>query len=269
MLLGFLFLVVSPAETSERYFQFCFPISPPLRSGAQVVQCCKYLHAAGSNPVLWKDLVFSQVSATSEETTFLFIFIKKSAQGLLALRPLSDFLAVRRFREVPKTCFSPSWPKLWSKVTKLDFSEADGLGKVQLEQICRLSLRGYLQVSYKSWSLLKLYKKNQSNPLPPASRPEWEKLHRGGLLPPGRCLLQVLTFHHWGDDQCQIYCCKVTRSYTADFIEIEWLDSGHWKYHTVSRFCSIGPDIIFVIPKIVYNNDVMWYKNICLLFWKL
>lgn len=36
------------------------------------------------------------------------------------------------------------------KVTKLDFSEADGLGKVQLEQICRLSLRGYLQVSYKS-----------------------------------------------------------------------------------------------------------------------
>ena len=77
MLRGFLFLVVSPAETSERYFQFCFPISPPLRSGAQVVQCCKYLHAAGSNPVLWKDLVFSQVSATSEETTFLFIFIKK------------------------------------------------------------------------------------------------------------------------------------------------------------------------------------------------
>ena len=108
MLLGFLFLVVSPAETSERYFQFCLPISPPLRSGAQVVQCCKYLHAAGSNPVLWKDLVFSQVSATSEETTFLFIFIKKSAQGLLALRPLSDFLAVRRFREVPKTYFSPS-----------------------------------------------------------------------------------------------------------------------------------------------------------------
>ena len=161
MLRGFLFFVVSLAETSERYFQFCFPISPPLRSVAQVVQCCKYLHAAGSNPVLWKDLVFSQVSATSEETTFLFIFIKKSGQGLLALRPLSDFLAVRRFREVPKICFSPSWPKLWSKVTKLDFSEADGLGKVQLEQICRLSLRGYLQVSYKSWSLLKLYKINQ------------------------------------------------------------------------------------------------------------
>ena len=107
MLLGFLFFVVSPAETSERYFQFCFPISPPLRSGAQVVQCCKYLHAAGSNPVLWKDLVFSQVSATSEETTFLFIFIKKSAQGLLALRPLSDFLAVRRFREVPKLVLAP------------------------------------------------------------------------------------------------------------------------------------------------------------------
>ena len=74
MLRGFLFFVVSLAETSERYFQFCFPISPPLRSVAQVVQCCKYLHAAGSNPVLWKDLVFSQVSATSEETTFLFIF---------------------------------------------------------------------------------------------------------------------------------------------------------------------------------------------------
>ena len=92
---------------------------------------------------------------------FLVHLHQKSAQGLLALRPLSDFLAVRRFREVPKTCFSPSWLKLWSKVTKLDFSEADGLGKVQLEQICRLSLRGYLQVSYKSWSLLKLYKINE------------------------------------------------------------------------------------------------------------
>ena len=33
-----------------------------------------------------------------------------------------------------------------AKVTKLDFSEADSLGAVQLEQICRLSLRGFLQV---------------------------------------------------------------------------------------------------------------------------
>ena len=33
-----------------------------------------------------------------------------------------------------------------SQVTKLDFSEADNIGTVQLEQICRLSLRGFLQV---------------------------------------------------------------------------------------------------------------------------
>lgn len=125
------------------------------------------------------------------------------------------------------------------------------------------------EVIFRSHTRADLYWNYTKSIKSPASRLEWEKLHRGGLLPPGRCLLQVLTFHHWGDDQCQIYCCGVTRSYTADFIEIEWLDSGHWKYHTVSRFWSIGPDMIFVIPKIVYNNDMMWYNNISLLFWKL
>ena len=75
------------------------------------------------------------------------------------------------------------WGGFWSQVTKLDFSEADNLGTVQLDQICRLSLRGFLQVfpSVVKWSAIPFS----------ASRPQREKLPRGGFSPPGRCLFKV------------------------------------------------------------------------------
>ena len=77
-------------------------LSPRLSSAASTFMLLEAIRSSGkiSSSLRFRLLLRKPLSCSSSS--------KKSGQGLLALRPLSDFLAVRRFREVPKICFSPS-----------------------------------------------------------------------------------------------------------------------------------------------------------------
>jgi hypothetical protein len=74
-----------------------------------VALACRHLHTAVGNPELWRDMGFRQEA--------------------LVLLPLTDFLAIRRYRDI----------------RRLDFSGAVGLGGPEVELVCRLAQRRALR----------------------------------------------------------------------------------------------------------------------------
>ena len=172
ILLGYRSFAFSPTEILERYFILTAAAHSTAANCfqwylsnncvlAKVSRCCKYLHAATSNPILWQGLLFSQVNRlhTCDNATpcksvkkvwldalAMFPTISRVSLHFVPYQTSWQCAASERFLDTHKNCDDQDWRQFWSQVTKLDFSEADNLGTVQLEQICRLSLRGFLQV---------------------------------------------------------------------------------------------------------------------------